>query len=190
MPFGKDVYATVPNVNIGVYTFTIAFWIRFTEPRNHNDKFNYLIHGSSKTGQTLALYFRLFKSAGKLVLGLEVEDKMFGVTLYREVVFDFTGREKIVGKWIHVALTCLQYTVRIFVNGLRKSFKYARFWKTPNSRNVPPKKTFTIGYFDDAMKMHGTIMDLYIIGFHLSQDKISDLHRGQQTVKNVILYVS
>ncbi len=88
-----------------------------------------------------------------------------------------------------LTLTCLQNTFSIFVNGLRRSFASASSsWYPPI---LPPKKTFTVGNIANyGGKMDGSIMDLYIFGFRLSQDKISDLHKGQQTVKNVILSVS
>ena len=148
---------TVPNVNIGDCDYTIAFWIRFSQPHQLA-----AILGSSRSGKFLALSSNGFYSVicTQACTGIDMtcmDAFSFGVDM---------------NNWTHVAVTCEQDNrVKVFFNGeiTNISTTFPLSWQDP----IPLKETFFIDYFDSPI-----IMDLHILGFALPRDEIYDLYRG------------
>ena len=195
------------DVEIAVCNFTIAFWVRLKERFSWNvhrssGPQRTLIWGSTSSGKLLALFVRNKRMRDWngnlgvfLVFYLEREvsrnriSKFSTPVLLSTSLTIGTGETVIVpDSWVHIAVTCQQYNkVKMHINGYneRESPYYFKN-KTISNIYYPAKKTYTIGrrlQFANTLHMIGSIMDLHIIGFALPPDDISDLYKGQQTVK-------
>jgi len=152
--YDPSAYVTIPNLNIGEPDFTIAFWIRLPKPNQRVIILGWLrsvicfeISVSSRRRDS---YFSVYQGIDHLILGIS------------SVVFN----------WTHIAATCEQDKVTIFING-------ETFWTygitTRECRN--PIKKFGVASYSSPL-----IMDLHIFGFALPPDEIHDLSRGKQVV--------
>ena len=86
--------------------------------------------------------------------------------------------------WNHIAVTCSQFQIKVFVNGTEIPMKEQRneylflladHRETENTIGNNPylfKLPFVNGTFD------GAVMDLHVIGIALSATEISDLSKG------------
>ena len=87
--------------------------------------------------------------------------------------------------WNHIALTCENFKIRMFVNGketdLQQRWKQ-RFFQSSDSY----QPSYIIGRNKDlsvkAKPSPGSVMDLYIIQGALSVNQISDLVKGKITL--------
>ena len=88
-------------------------------------------------------------------------------------------------RWNHIALSCENFKIRMFVNG--KGTELRERWKQPfcqSSDSYQP--SYIIGNNKDllvkAQPSNGSVMDLYIIQGALSANQISDLIKGKITL--------
>ena len=89
--------------------------------------------------------------------------------------------------WNHIALTCENFKIRMFVNGKETELKQ-RWKQTFFQSSDSYQPSYIIGNNKDlkAQPSTGSVMDLYIIHGALSVNQISDLIKGNN---NIILYV-
>lgn len=91
--------------------------------------------------------------------------------------------------WNHIAVTCEnENTVKVFINGEYRISATSLGHLNDTSQGIinvitrPPKKMYRIGHFlvdgPSDNQLFGSVMDLHILGFALSSDKISDLYKG------------
>lgn len=95
--------------------------------------------------------------------------------------------------WNHIAVTCTQSQIKVFVNGTEIPVKeqwneYLFLLATSRDRNLSTENV--IGNDPDLLKLplvngtfDGAVMDLYVIGIALSSNKISDLRKGESQHK-------
>ena len=188
------------DVEIAVCNFTIAFWVRLKDIKPSALQ-RTLIWGSTSSGKLLALFVRNYRIRSRygnfdiLSFFLEREVSRNRISESWQQIFlstgDTLGKGEIVidpDSWVHIAVTCQQYNkVKMHINGYneRESPYYFKN-KTISNIYYPAKKTYTIGrrlQFANTLHMIGSIMDLRITGFALPPEDISDLYKGQQTVK-------
>ena len=95
--------------------------------------------------------------------------------------------------WNHIAVTCAQSQIKVFVNGTEILVKeqrneYLFLLATARDRNLSSENV--IGNDPDLLKLplvngtfDGAVMDLHVIGTALSANKISDLSKGKSQHK-------
>ena len=153
-------YATVPNINITDCDFTIAFWIK----------------SNGFEGPIITLW--------------SISGKLFYVAIKKSTVFlsVYNTLEKAHFKnndWNHIAVTCEQFKIRVFVNGserfLQEQWNEYFFLKPARGET-----DYAIGNNPALLKMPlingplvGSVMDLYVIGMALSVNNISDMMKGK-----------
>ena len=155
--------ATFPNTNITSCDFTIAFWV--TSINSEGPK----IAVWSITGKVTYIAIRRRT--------IEVKSLFNMYTWQKE---NFPDRH-----WNHIALTCENFKIRMFVNG--KETELTQRWKQAlfqSSDSYQP--SYIIGNNKDlsvkAQPSNGSVMDLYIIQGTLSVNQISDLMKGKITL--------
>ena len=87
--------------------------------------------------------------------------------------------------WNHIALTCENFKIRMFVNGKETELKQR--CKQPFFQSLDTyQPSYIIGNNKDlsvkAQPSTGSVMDLYIIQGALSVNQISDLVKGKITL--------
>ena len=160
---GSDSKATLPNINITSCDFTTAFWVTST----------------ASEGPKIAVW----SVSGKLTYiairtrTIEVQSQFNMYTWEKE---NFTD-----SVWNHIALTCENFKIRMFVNGKGRELKqlwYQPFFQ-PSDRYMA---SCIIGNNLDlsvtVQPSGGSVMDLYIIQGSLSMNLISDLMTGKITL--------
>ena len=158
------------NVKIAVCNFTIACWIRLFQPSSGSDHVHTITTGSSISGEFLILFIRTFDRKLRIFINREVS---VNTTLQASVTFT-AG----IHSWIHIAVTCDEDNkVRMYVNGELFKSEYTDFDLPSQNMAYPP--IYRIGNSaGQSLQMIGSIADLYIIGFALPPDDVSDLFRG------------
>lgn len=171
-------YATVPNVNITLCNFTIAFWIRLFQPVSGSSHSHTIMMGKTISGNLFSLFVQVLPA-----------DTNFEVFFNREVSVNTTSQTLVtftadINSWIHVAVTCEQDNkVRMYVNGELFQTADSLFDIPVQNTFSLPKETYRIGNHPGPfIQMYGSIMNLHIIRFGLPPDDISDLFTGQQIV--------
>lgn len=165
----------MPNVNITYCDFTIACWIRPSFKRTTQT----IMVVSLATGKVLSLSITYVEAKSFLYALLDSDTLPF--PLVHAVAFTQFNT------WNHIAVTCDRqlYDVRVFVNGK------LRPWNDPLhhfSRGRATLKRYFIGHSflkGDANQygqFFGSAVDLYIVGFALPPDDISNLFKGEQFV--------
>ena len=150
----------MPNINITSCDFTIAFWVKYM----------------SVDGPILALWSK----DGKLFY---VTIKTFRLILSIHNTFDLQ-----INYWNHVAVTCQQYKIKVFVNGTKKALvdQWNEYFFSSLDRY---QSEYIIGNDPGLVQMPmangvfvGAVMDLYVTGMALSVKQISDLSKGERSV--------
>ena len=126
--------------------------------------------------------------------------KLFYVAIKKSVIFlsvyntlekaDFKNND-----WNHIAVTCEQFKIRVFVNGSEKFLQeqwneYFEFFLTSDrgeSDNAIGNDPvlFDIPLINEPFV--GSVMDLYVIGMALSVNHISDLSNGERIINYIKL---
>ena len=155
-----DSYATVPNINITNCDFTIAFWIKSTG------------------------------FEGPLIAFWSLNGKLFYVAIKKSVVFlsVYNTLEKSfvhLKNWNHIAVTCEQFKIKVFVNGT-KQFLQEQWNEYFFSSSEHYEPDFVIGNNPVLFTMPlnkgpfvGSIMDLHVVGVSLTENDISNLFKGK-----------
>ena len=150
----------MPNINITTCDFTIAFWVKYM----------------SVDGPILALWSK----DGKLFY---VTIKNFRLILSIHNTFDLQ-----INNWNHVAVTCQQHKIKVFVNGTKKALvdQWNEYFFSSLGRY---QSEYIIGNDPGLVQMPmangvfvGAVMDLYVTGMALSVKQISDLSKGERSV--------
>ena len=150
----------MPNINITSCDFTIAFWVKYM----------------SVDGPILALWSK----DGKLFY---VTIKNFRLILSIHNTFDLQ-----INYWNHVAVTCQQYKIKVFVNGTKKALvdQWNEYFFSSLDRY---QSEYIIGNDPRLVQMPmangvfvGAVMDLYVTEMALSVKQISDLSKGERSV--------
>ena len=150
----------MPNINITTCDFTIAFWVKYM----------------SVDGPILALWSK----DGKLFY---VTIKNFRLILSIHNTFDLQ-----INYWNHVAVTCQQHKIKVFVNGTKKALvdQWNEYFFSSLGRY---QSEYIIGNDPGLVQMPmangvfvGAVMDLYVTGMALSVKQISDLSKGERSV--------
>ena len=155
--------ATLPNMNITSCDFTIAFWVTST----------------TTEGPKIAVWFITGKLTYIAIRTRTIEvQSLFNMYTWKKENFT----ESI---WNHIALTCENFKIRMFVNGKETELKQR--WKQALFRSSDSyKPSYIIGNNKDlsvkAQPSSGSVMDLYIIQGALSVNQISDLIKGKITL--------
>ena len=155
--------ATLPNMNITSCDFAIAFWvtsINFEGPK---------IAVWSITGKLTYIAIR--------TRTIEVQS-LSNMYIWEKENFPDSH-------WNHIALTCENFKIRMFVNGKERELKQR--WKQvlfQSSDSYQP--SYIIGNNKNlsvkAQPSNGSVMDLYIIQGTLSVNQSSDLIKGKITL--------
>ena len=155
--------ATLPNMNITSCDFTIAFWV--TTINSEGPK----IAVWSITGKLTYIAIR--------TRTIEVQS-LFNI--YKSKKENFPDKQ-----WNHIALTCENFKIRMFVNGKKAELK--KRWKEGffhSSDSYQP--SYIIGNNKNlsvkAQPSNGSVTDLYMIQGTLSVNQISDLIKGKITL--------
>ena len=152
-------YATVPNINITNCDFTIAFWVKSTD------------------------------SEGPIIAVRSITGRLFYVAIKESSVFlsVFNTLEEAQCKkndWNHIAVTCAQFKIKLFVNGAEETLKerWNEYFFLSPDRYQP---YYVIGNNPDLMKIPllaqpfvGSVMDLCVVRSAFSLAQISDLFKG------------
>ena len=150
----------MPNINITTCDFTIAFWVKYI----------------GVDGPILALWSK----DGKLFY---VTIKNFRLILSIHNTFDLQ-----INYWNHVAVTCQQYKIKVFVNGTKKALvdQWNEYFFSSLDRY---QSEYIIGNDPRLVQMPmangvfvGAVMDLYVTEMALSVKQISDLSKGERSV--------
>ena len=150
----------MPNINITTCDFTIAFWVKYM----------------SVDGPILALWSK----DGKLFY---VTIKNFRLILSIHNTFDLQ-----INYWNHVAVTCQQHKIKVFVNGTKKALvdQWNEYFFSSLGRY---QSEYIIGNDPGLVQMPmangvfvGAVMDLYVTEMALSVKRISDLSKGERSV--------
>jgi len=153
-------FATVPNINITNCDFTIAFWVKS------------------------------IGSDGPIIAVRSTRGKLFYVAIKSSIVFlsVYNTLEEAhfrINDWNHMAVTCEQFKIKVFVNGTERALKerWNEYFFLPSDRYEP---YHIIGNNPDLFKMPlmtqpfvGSVLDLYFVGMALSVEQISDLFKGE-----------
>ena len=152
-------YATVPNINITNCDFTVAFWIK----------------SSGFEGPVIAIW--------------SISGKLFYVSLRRSIIvlslFDtFEEASFNNSDWSHIAVTCEQFKIKLFVNGTERALReqwHQHFFLSSNSY----EPYYIIGNNPDLLKLPlvvqsfvGSVMDLHVVRGVLSGNQIANLFKG------------
>ena len=150
----------MPNLNITTCDFTIAFWVKYI----------------GVDGPILALWSK----GGKL----------FYVTVKKSrllLSIDNTFHLQI-SYWNHVAVTCQQHKIKVFVNGTEEALidQWNEYFFSSLDRY---QSEYIIGNDPGLVQMPmangvfvGAVMDLYVTGKALSAKQVSDLSKGENSI--------
>ena len=93
-----------------------------------------------------------------------------------------------INNWNHVAVTCQQHKIKVFVNGTKKALvdQWNEYFFSSLGRY---QSEYIIGNDPGLVQMPmangvfvGAVMDLYVTGMALSVKQISDLSKGERSV--------
>lgn len=182
----RKSYATVPSINITDCDFTIAFWMKIPSRDIQIRIRNIVIFWSVSTeGNTL--FLSLSKKLGQFHF-------VFGQTFLSKNV---TSLDVAIGQvrfdeWTHLAASCQEGAISLFVNGDLQSISRDR-----NNSFLPFQphyfsdisrgkyKSYYIGDYPlkhriiNIVKFWGSVMDLHVTGLAFTADEIKDLFNGE-----------
>ena len=150
----------MPNINIRTCDFTIAFWVKYI----------------GVDGPILTLWSR----GGKLFY-VTVKNSRLILSIHN--TFDSQ-----INYWNHVAVTCQQHKIKVFVNGTEEALidQWNEYFFSSLGRY---QSEYIIGNDPVLVQMPmangvfvGAVMDLYVTGMALSVKQISDLSKGERSV--------
>ena len=154
----NNSYATVPNININNCDFTIAFWRKST----------------GVDGPIIAIR----RNSGKIFY-IAMKESIFFLSIFNtQAKVNFNA-----GDWNHVAITCEQFKIKVFVNGTERVLQ-ERWNKYLFPSSDHGKPSCIIGnkppFFKTGLTQSfvGSVMDLYVDGRALSVDEIADIFKG------------
>ena len=147
-------------MNITTCDFTIAFWVKYI----------------GVDGPILALWSK--------------DGKLFYVTVKnsRLILSIHNTFHLQINYWNHVAVTCQQHKIKVFVNGTEKALvdQWNEYFFSSLGRYQPE---YIIGNDPGLVQMPmangvfvGAVMDLYVTGIALSVKQIGDLMKGESSI--------
>ena len=150
----------MPNINITTCDFTIAFWVKYI----------------GVDGPILALWSK--------------DGKLFYVTVKnsRLILSIHNTFHLQINYWNHVAVTCQQHKIKVFVNGTKKAMvdQWNEYFLSSLGRY---QSEYIIGNHPGLVQMPmtngvfvGAVMDLYVTGIALSVKQIGDLIKGESSI--------
>ena len=148
------------NINTTTCDFTIAFWVKYI----------------GVDGPILTLWSR----GGKLFY-VTVKNSRLILSIHN--TFDSQ-----INYWNHVAVTCQQHKIKVFVNGTEEALidQWNEYFFSSLGRY---QSEYIIGNDPGLVQMPmangvfvGAVMDLYATGMALSVKQISDLSKGERSV--------
>ena len=150
----------MPNINIRTCDFTIAFWVKYIDV----------------DGPILALWSK--------------DGKLFYVTVKnsRLILSIHNTFQLQVSYWNHVAVTCQQHKIKVFVNGTEKALvdQWNEYFFSSLGRY---QSEYIIGNDPGLVQMPmangvfvGAVMDLYVTGIALSAKQVSELSKGESSI--------
>ena len=159
----SDSKATLSKINITSCDFTIAFWVISTAPE----------------GPKVALW----SVTGKLTY---IELKMKAIEVHSQFkMYKWENENFTDSQWNHIALTCDNFKIRMFVNGKETELKQP-WYQTLFQSSHSYKASCIIGNNLDlsvtGQRSDGSVMDLYVTQEVLSVNQISDLIKGKLTL--------
>ena len=150
----------MPNINITTGDFTIAFWVKYI----------------GVDGPIMALW----SIGGKLFYAAVKNSRLI---LSIDNAFNLKAN-----CWHHIAVTCQQFKIKVFVNGTEKELRdqWNEYFFSSSGHY---QSEITIGNEPDLVQMPmadgvfaGAVMDLYVTGIALSKKQISDLSKGESSI--------
>ena len=160
---GNSSYATVPNISITNCDFTIAFWMK-------------------STGDD-----------GPIIVLRTVSGKLFYVAIRNSIVFlsvynILRQAHFKINDWNHLVITCEQFKIKVFVNGIEKALqeRWNEYFFVSSDHGQPyciignnPHffKNRLIGELTTPT-FNGSVMDLYVVKRALSVAEISEMLKG------------
>ena len=151
----------MPNINITTCDFTIAFWVKYI----------------GVDGPILALW----SQSGKLFY-VTVKNSRLILSIHNT----FTHLQ--INSWNHVAVTCQQHKIKVFVNGTEEALvdQWNEYFFSSLGRY---QSEYIIGNDPGLVQMPmangvfvGAVMDLYVTGIALSAKQVSDLSKGESSI--------
>ena len=150
-------------MNITTCGFTIAFWVKY----------------NGVDGPVLALWSK----SGKLFY-VTVKNSRLILSIHNTFHLQ-------INYWNHVAVTCQQFKIKVFVNGTEKALRdqWSEYFFSSLGRYQPE---YIIG--NDPVLVQrpmangvfvGAVMDLYVTGIALSAKQVSDLSKGESSVYSI-----
>ena len=147
-------------MNITTCDFTIAFWVKYI----------------GVDGPILALWSK--------------NGKLFYVTVKnsRRILSIHNTFHLQINYWNHVAVTCQQHKIKVFVNGTEKALvdQWNEYFFSSLGRY---QSDYIIGNDPGLVQMPmangvfvGAVMDLYVTGIALSVKQIGDLMKGESSI--------
>ena len=147
-------------MNITTCDFTIAFWVKYI----------------GVDGPILALWSK--------------DGKLFYVTVKnsRLILSIHNTFHLKINYWNHVAVTCQQHKIKVFVNGTEEALvdQWNEYFFSSLGRY---QSEYIIGNDPGLVQMPmangvfvGAVMDLYVTGIALSAKQVSDLSKGESSI--------
>ena len=147
-------------MNITTCDFTIAFWVKYI----------------GVDGPILALW----SQSGKLFY-VTVKNSRLILSIHNTFHLQ-------INYWNHVAVTCQQHKIKVFVNGTEEALvdQWNEYFFSSLGRYQPE---YIIGNDPVFVQMPmangvfvGAVMDLYVTGIALSAKQVSDLSKGESSI--------
>ena len=151
----------MPNINIRTCDFTIAFWVKYI----------------GVDGPILALC-----SKGEKLFYVTVKNARLILSIHN--TFDLQAN-----CWYHIAVTCQQFKIKVFVNGSEQALRdqWNEYYFSSTSHY---QLEYIIGNDPVLVQMPmangvfvGAVMDLYVTGIALSAKQVSDLSKGESSIR-------
>ena len=150
----------MPNINIRTCDFTIAFWVKYSGVDGP------ILALCSKGGK---LFYVTVKNS-RLILSIDN-------TFHLQINY-----------WNHVAVTCQQHKIKVFVNGTEEVLvdQWNEYFFSSLGRY---QSEYIIGNDPGLVQMPmanggfvGAVMDLYVTGIALSAKQVSELSKGESSI--------
>ena len=147
-------------MNITTCDFTIAFWVKYI----------------GVNGPILALW-----SKGGKLFYVTVKNSRLILSIHNTFHLQ-------INYWNHVAVTCQQHKIKVFVNGTEKALvdQWNEYFFSSLGRY---QSDYIIGNDPGLVQMPmangvfvGAVMDLYVTGIALSVKQIGDLMKGESSI--------
>ena len=159
----SDSKATLSKINITSCDFTIAFWVIST----------------ASEGPKVALW----SVTGKLTY---IAIRMKAIEVYSQFnMYKWENENFTDSHWNHIALTCNNFKIRMFVNGKETELKqpwYQTFVQSSHRYMASCVIGNNLDLSVTVQSSAGSVMDLYVTQEVLSVNQISDLIEGKITL--------